>query len=96
LKDHLRATITVRLTPRSSRDQIVGWREESLLVRVKAPPVDGRANDALLKLIAEALELPSTALTLVSGHTARNKRVRIEGITGEEARKRLGESRDSG
>ena len=82
--------ITVRLQPRASRDEVLGWNEEGALrVRVKAPPVDGAANVALVQLLAKTIGVAKAKITLVSGATARNKIIEIEGLTGEELKKRL-------
>jgi len=80
---------SVRLTPRASRDKIAGWEGDVLRVRVTAPPVEGRANDALLRLLARALDVPTGRLRLVRGQTQRNKVVAIEGLSAEEVRARL-------
>ncbi len=73
--------ISVRLQPRASRDEVTGWNAEGFLrVRVKAPPVDGAANAALIKLIARRLGVPKSKVSLVSGATAHNKVVEIEGV----------------
>jgi hypothetical protein len=75
------ADLTVRLTPRANRDEITGLREDGvLLARVKAPPVDGRANEALCRLIAKQAGLARSAVTITGGHHAREKRVRVEGL----------------
>jgi uncharacterized protein len=81
--------LSVRVTPRASRDQIAGWEGDLLRVRVTAPPVEGRANDAVLRLLARALDVPKSRLTLVRGQTQRNKVVAVEGLTEEEVRARL-------
>ena len=81
--------LSVRVTPRASRDQIAGWEGDLLRVRVTAPPVEGRANDAVLRLLARALDVPQSRLTLVRGQTQRNKVVAVEGLTEEEVRARL-------
>ena len=74
--------ITVRLQPRASRDELLGWNEEGTLrVRVMAPPVDGAANAALLRLLARRLGVAKSKVSLISGATARNKIVEIEGVT---------------
>jgi uncharacterized protein YggU (UPF0235/DUF167 family) len=65
-------------------------REGVLVVRVSAPPVEGAANEALLALLAHALDLPRRAVTVVSGQQGRLKRIRIEGLTVPEVRSRLG------
>lgn len=82
--------IRVRLTPRAARQGITGWREDVLLVRVTAPPVEGRANEALLRLLAQALGLGRTQVRLVSGTASRDKTVRVEGLSQAEVRARLG------
>ena len=82
-------TFSVRVTPRASRDQIAGWEGDLLRVRVTAPPVEGRANDAVLRLLARGLDVPKSRLTLVRGQTQRNKVVAVEGLTEEEVRARL-------
>lgn len=82
--------ISVRLQPRASRDELLGWNEEGTLrVRVKAPPVDGAANAALIQLLAKRLGVAKNRVTLIAGATARNKVVEIEGVTDEELRKEL-------
>jgi uncharacterized protein YggU (UPF0235/DUF167 family) len=74
--------LTVRVTPRGGRDAVEGWtRDEAgrpvLRVRVAAAPADGAANAAVIALIAKALKAPKSALTLVSGDTARVKRIEV-------------------
>jgi len=75
----------VRLTPRAGRDRIDGERDGVLLVRVAAPPVDGRANVALIRLLAERLPLPARAVTIRRGERGREKLVAIEGLSRERA-----------
>jgi hypothetical protein len=71
----------IRLTPRASRAQIGPVRADgALAVRVTAPPVDGKANVALCKLLASELGLAPSRVSVVRGHTARDKVVRIEGV----------------
>lgn len=82
--------LSVHLTPRSSQDKIAGWAGDVLRVRVTAPPVEGRANEALLRLLACALDIPTSRLRLAHGWTQRNKVVAIEGLTADEIRARLG------
>jgi uncharacterized protein YggU (UPF0235/DUF167 family) len=71
----------VRLTPRAGADRIDGVRDGELLVRVAAPPADGAANAALLRLVAAELDVPRTSLRLLAGATARHKLLAIDGIT---------------
>lgn len=81
--------LTVRVTPRAGRDEIAGIRGETLLVRVTAPPEGGRANEAVLRLIARALRVPARDVELVRGARSREKAIRIEGLSGAEALARL-------
>lgn len=69
----------MRTIPRAARDEIAGVRDGRLLVRVSAPPVDGRANAAVCALLAKAAGVPKGAVSVVRGETSRDKRVRIEG-----------------
>ena len=69
--------------PRASRDAISGVHDESLKVRVKAPPVDDRANRAVEKLLAGLLELPPANVTVVGGRSSRRKRIAIDGASRE-------------
>lgn len=79
------AELRVRLTPRAHRDEVTGVREGLVLARVRAPPVDGRANAALVKLLAAALGVPPSRVSIVRGHGAREKRVRVDGVDEETA-----------
>lgn len=84
------ARIAVRLTPRAGRNAIDGWDGETLHVRVAAAPIDGKANGALLRLLAKTLGVAPSRLALVSGAQARIKIVEIDGVSAEEARRALG------
>jgi uncharacterized protein (TIGR00251 family) len=81
--------IRVRLTPRAARDEIAGWRDDTLRVRVTAPPIDGRANDALVRLLADALGVPRSRVGVVSGAASRDKTVAIDGLSHEDVRRLL-------
>ena len=81
--------IGVRVTPRASRDEVLGWQGDALRVRLRAPPVDGKANDSLRRLLAERLGLTLSAVQIVSGETSRLKRLRIEGLSEAAVRQRL-------
>lgn len=81
--------IAVKLVPRAHRDEIVGWLDGALKVRVTAPPQDGRANRALEELFAAALGLKKSAVHVVAGRTSARKRVSVEGLEGDEILRRL-------
>jgi uncharacterized protein len=84
------ASIQVRVIPRSPRNQVAGLRHNRVLVRVTAPPVDHTANDAVIRLVAETLHVPRTCVSLLAGHTSRDKTVHVEGVSPGDARVRLG------
>jgi uncharacterized protein YggU (UPF0235/DUF167 family) len=81
--------LRLRVSPGSAHSEIVGRRGDSWQVRVGATPELGRANDALLRLLADRLRVPRTRLTLVSGRAARDKLAQREGLDGDEAARRL-------
>jgi uncharacterized protein len=83
------ARIKVRATPRSGRDSIEAGAGGVFLVRVTAPPDEGRANAAVCKVVAEALDVSKTTVSVVRGHTARMKTLEVAGMTDEEAAQRL-------
>ncbi len=84
------ARLTIRLSPRASREEIAGERDGALLVRVTAPPVDGAANEALVRLLAKRLRVAKGAVQIVSGDTSRTKTVEVDGLDEAELRRRLG------
>jgi uncharacterized protein (TIGR00251 family) len=81
--------LQLRVSPGASRAGIVGRHGDAWKVRVAAPPEGGRANDAVVRLLAEALALPQRDIQIVSGHGARDKVVSLAGISREEAEQRL-------
>jgi uncharacterized protein len=83
-----RITFTVRVMPRASASGLGGERAGALVVRVTAPPVDGRANDAVVALLAEAMGVPRRAVRVESGATGRTKVVSIP-VGAEAALQRL-------
>ena len=74
-------TFAVRVTPRASHDTIEGEYQGALKVRLTAPPVENRANEALRRLLAESLKVPVSAVRIVAGHKSRTKRVLVAGAT---------------
>ena len=81
--------VAIRLQPRASRNEIVGMRADAFLLRVTAPPVDGRANEALCRLIATAAGVAPSRVTVVRGLTSRDKVVRVDGVDDAELRRAL-------
>jgi uncharacterized protein len=79
----------VRVKPRGSKDAVEGVADGRLVVRVTAPPVDGKANAAVERTVAKALGVPKGRVEVVAGATARDKLLRIEGLTAAEVLRRL-------
>jgi len=80
----------VHLTPRASNDALVGLHGDALKLRIKAPPVDGRANEALIGFLARCLGVKRGDLALVSGQTSRTKMILVNGLAPEEVITRMG------
>ncbi|HTI39822.1 MAG TPA: DUF167 domain-containing protein [Vicinamibacterales bacterium] len=72
--------LDVRVVPRSPRTRVDGLRNGAVLIRLAAPPVDGAANEALLRYLADALDVPRSAVRLVAGAKTRGKKVAIAGL----------------
>jgi uncharacterized protein (TIGR00251 family) len=83
------ATLRVRVQPRASRDAILGFREDVLRLAVTAPPVEGEANEAVRRLLARALRVAPSTVTVVGGERSRDKLIRIDGLRGGQLRSRL-------
>jgi uncharacterized protein len=83
------ARVAVRVTPRAGQDRIDGMRDGVLQVRLTAPPVDGRANEALVRFLARTLGVPPRDVRVARGETSRNKVVEIDGLHAEEVQRRL-------
>jgi len=81
--------VRLRVSPGAKSAQVVGRHGEAWKVRVAAPPEGGRANDAVVRLLAETLSLPRDAVTLVSGHGARDKIVQLAGLDPTQIERRL-------
>jgi uncharacterized protein (TIGR00251 family) len=81
--------VRLRVSPGANSAQVVGRYGEAWKVRVAAPPEGGRANEAVVRLLAETLSLPRDAVTLVSGHGARDKIVQLAGLDPTQIERRL-------
>jgi uncharacterized protein len=80
------ADLAIRVQPRAKRNEVAGERAGAVLIRVSAPPVDGKANEAVCRLIAERAGVPRSAVRIVRGESSRDKVVRIDGLSADEAR----------
>ena len=83
------ADVAIRLQPRAKREEVVGERAGAIVIRVTAPPVDGKANAALCAFIAKAVGVSASNVDVVRGQTSRDKVVRVEGVTLEALRAAL-------
>ena len=78
-----RITLTLHIQPGAKKTETAGLHGDALKIRLAAPPVEGKANEALIKFIAEALKLPKSAVNLKSGQTSRRKVLEVSGATSE-------------
>jgi len=78
--------LSLKVVPGSSRDEVVGWLGDSLKVKVKAPPEKGRANEAVVALLADRLGVESSSIAVVSGHGSPAKVVAVDGMDDEAIR----------
>ncbi len=82
-------TIDVKVLPRSSKDEIVGEKDGVYKIKLTAPAIEGKANKALLKLLAKKLGLPKREIRIISGERSRMKSIRINRLTLEQVKKLL-------
>jgi len=82
-------TLRVRVQPRAAKDELAGVRQGALVVRLKAPPVDGAANESLARFLGRALGVPPSAVRILRGTTGRDKLVAVAGIDAATARAAL-------
>ena len=88
--DQIKTDIKVRVVPRSSRNQIIGAEDGVFKIKLTAPPVDGKANKALVEFLAKRLGLARGSVQIISGEKSRQKLVRIHGLPLEEVSTLLG------
>jgi uncharacterized protein (TIGR00251 family) len=78
-----RVTLTLHIQPGAKKTEFAGLHGDALKIRLAAPPVDGKANEALIKFVAETLKLPKSAVNLKSGQTSRRKVLEVNGSSRE-------------
>ncbi|HEV8354302.1 MAG TPA: DUF167 domain-containing protein [bacterium] len=83
-------TVPLRVTPRARADRITGWRDGRLHVRTTAPPLEGRANDAVRRLLARTLGVSASRIALTQGRHSRDKVAAVSGLSADEVSRRLG------
>jgi uncharacterized protein len=82
-------TFSVKVHPRAKKDAITGEIGDALKVALNAPPVDGKANDACVRFVAEILRVPRSSVTIAAGETNRNKLIRVAGMSAAQVEERL-------
>ncbi len=85
------ATLSVRIQPRASKNEIIRQEDGGFKIRLLAPPVDGAANEALVRFLADLVSVPKSGVEIVSGHTSKNKIVKINGVSQEAVNQLLSE-----
>ncbi|HUI44832.1 MAG TPA: DUF167 domain-containing protein [Nitrospirota bacterium] len=90
------ALLPIRIQPRASKNEIVLMQNGGLKIRLTAPPVDGAANEALAKFLAERLSIAKSRVEIVSGHTGREKVIKISGMSREDVVILLNVKKESG
>jgi len=83
------AALAIWLQPRGSRNQVLGEREGAIVIKLQAPPVDGAANAALLRFVAQRLEVTLSSVALLRGYTSRHKLISVAGWSAEAVRQVL-------
>src|SRR5436309_11642163 len=78
--------VSVRVQPRASKDEIAGVHDSALKIRLRAPALEDRANEALCEFLAQLLKTPKSAVRILSGDRSRTKRIEIRGVTGQQIR----------
>jgi uncharacterized protein (TIGR00251 family) len=83
------ARIVVQVTPNARKTEILGVQDGALKIKLQAQPVDGKANDALVRYLAERLDVPRKAVTLTHGAASRQKTLAISGLESEAVKRLL-------
>ena len=78
------ARLNVKVIPGASRNKIAGWIGDAVKIRVQAPPEKGKANAAVISLLADFLDIPERHLSICAGHTSQNKVVEVQGVSDAE------------
>lgn len=82
-------TLSVRIQPRASKNEVVAMENGGIKIRLTAPPVDGAANEALVKFLSHLFSVAKSQVEIVSGHTSREKIVRVTGVSESDSRRLL-------
>ena len=80
----------IHAVPNAKNTQVIGFHGDAIKIKVKSPPVDGKANDEIIEHLRKLLQLPKNSVRLVSGLQSRSKRIQIDGLTESEIKLKLG------
>ncbi len=83
------AQFALRVQPRASRNAVVGVMGDAIKLAITAPPVDGKANQAVIDYLSDLFRVPKSSIVIVSGETGRNKLIAIRGMSAERVSKAL-------
>jgi uncharacterized protein (TIGR00251 family) len=83
------AVFRIRVVPRASRREIAGVQDDALKLRITAAPVEGKANEECIRLLAEVLGVKKVQVTIIAGHTSRTKTVAVEGLKADQVASRI-------
>ncbi len=70
--------LTVKVTPKASKSEVVGWENDQLKIRIKAVPEKGEANEELIRVLADYFDIPKSQISIIRGHKSRTKLVQLE------------------
>jgi uncharacterized protein len=87
------ATFTVKIHPRAKKNGVTGVVGDALKISLTAPPVEGRANEALVEFLADLLSVPKSSVTIAAGQSSRRKVIRVAGVSADVVRERLAGSK---
>jgi uncharacterized protein (TIGR00251 family) len=82
-------SFAVKVQPRAKRNAITGALGDALKLSLTAPPLEGRANHAVIEFFADLFEIPRSQVTITSGETSRNKLIRLTGVSAQQVREKL-------
>ena len=81
--------LETRITPKGSKNEIIGWREDTLIIKTTSPPIDGAANESIIKIISKQIGIKKSDVSIISGNKSRDKKIKIENITIDEIKDKI-------
>jgi uncharacterized protein (TIGR00251 family) len=85
-----RVILWIQVHPRAGKTEVVGWHGDAIKIRLRAPPVDGAANEELIRFLSKTFHVPRSAIHILSGATAQRKRIKVESIDRTDLKAALG------